>query len=89
MKEFEGEPWRLAGEQKGTTGSRGGGDDSKGVWVSSPKESDHHANGGLYQQKRGVTETTHLQVGSQKYLTLTVNHTLIANKSLFPFDLSV
>ena len=54
-----------------------------------PKESDYHEYGGLYQQKGGVTETTNLQVGSQKYLKLVVNYTLIANESLFCFDLSV
>ena len=53
-----------------------------------PKESDHHENGGLYQQKRGITEPTHLQVGSQKYLKLIVNYTLTANKNLLCFDLS-
>ena len=35
------------------------------------------------RKQREVTETTHLQVWSQKYLKLIVNYTLIASKTLF------
>ena len=50
-----------------------------------PKVSDHHEYGSLHQQKRGLIETTDLQIGSQKYFKLIVICTLIANKCLFCF----